>query len=77
MIDAVTIGPIPRVKIDPVAPAKKALYCSKMSIESGDNPNTGMLERKKYRSRIPTVHENFDLNGTCCVGLSTLGILSK
>ncbi|OQC70304.1 MAG: hypothetical protein BWX50_00832 [Euryarchaeota archaeon ADurb.Bin009] len=46
-IDAVTIGPIPRCRSEPLAPASRARYIPKISCDCGESPKILMLVNVK------------------------------
>jgi hypothetical protein len=54
-MDAVTIGPIPRWTIEPLAPARSARQAANRSWFVGASPNTGIFVRAKYNIKIPRV----------------------
>ena len=46
-IDAVTIGPIPRCRSEPLAPASRARYIPKISCDSAESPKISILVNEK------------------------------
>ncbi len=46
-IDAVTIGPIPRCRSEPLAPASRARYIPKISCDCGESPKISIFVNAK------------------------------
>jgi len=46
-IDAVTIGPIPRCRSEPLAPASRARYIPNRSCDCGESPKISMFVNVK------------------------------
>lgn len=77
-MDAVTIGPIPKLKIDPkLAPNIMDRY-SNCAKEFSPNPNSGNSPSMKNMTSIRRVHFTFSLNPSFfCVGPFTSGRLLR
>ena len=72
-IEAVTIGPIPNVKIEPKLPAITALNWANWSTAAELKPYNGISVNIKYNTKIRAVHLSFSLKSSWWTGDFTSG----